>query len=1030
MNANVDDAIIAPVLRGLQVSADSIVNKLTALLADDLDQAAAATLAGRLAEVGQAAAALELLTELREGSRKVASAAVEALPEVAALLPGEAVVTWIDLTVSLNEQSGAASIKFCKESPGLVRTMGTATAGSALALALELAEQDANVALEGFRQAAGVVAAAGVETLPLWAQIGADLAKLDYVLGIEYLRRGPEILKVLASEDLKAWASVSVKLVTPNSLGKPDYMAALAFFRTSPALLGDLATPAVRRRVLALDGALANHSPEQAVEFLSEAPGWLRRIRDPQWQERVLQYGTLIAERDAAAALEYLRRAPEVIDLADPDAPALAGAGGVSAGLSPAMMDRFDKWYRGGMEVLAYNPDAARAYFAVETRKALEAIEEAASGVALRSVARVLKLFAEGLSGHPVTIRPLDESKGDGSTIALPARMRRYPSNEDNLRMYKVLTAHEAGHLEYGTYDLRLSRLADLAAQAGLRYGRAAASPPTSLEEFFQLYPHPLLIRDLWMMAEDARIEACLKAEYPGLRRDMDAVAREEVARRSLTHGMSVRELIVELLLEISATDPDEVRVPDALADVVERAWALLRVVAIPQATAEDVIRAVHRAYVLIEELTAKELPTPPDGASEDSNRPLQPRAGEEQGGAYRPVTTFTHRGVMDAARVREPEQSVGGQADEPSTPALESSRGEPTLSGGSRSQQGPRVLRDAASVPSPVEGRRESASLADDARVIPEEEAGAALPALPGMRTFLYDEWDGRIQDYRTRWCRVVEQTAPEGTEEFIGLVRSRYGGVLSLIRRYFEGIRPPALRRMRRQADGEEVDIEAVVEARVEQKAHVSSSGCVYIRRDRRDRDVAAAFLVDLSGSTGQQIGPGGARIIDVEKEGLVLLCEALEAIGDQYAVYGYSGQSRHDVQILVLKDFDERYGPSVWRRIDAVRPLVQNRDGAAIRHALRRLSERAAKVKLLVMLSDGRPLDDAYQEEYALEDTKAALREAKALGVHPFCITVDREARGYLERMYGDVCYLIIDRVESLPERLPRIYKALTT
>ncbi len=998
------------------MSADSIVNKLSALLADDLDQTVAATLAGRLAEVGHEAAALELLTELREGSRKVASAAVEALPEVAALLPGEAVVTWIDLAVSLNEQSGAASIKFCKESPGLVRAMGAATAGSALALALELAEQDANVALEGFRQAAGVAAAAGVETLQLWAQIGADLAKLDYVLGIEYLRRGPEILKVLAIEDLKAWASVSVKLVTPNSLGKPDYMAALAFFRTSPALLGDLATPAVRHRVLALDGALANHSPEQAVEFLSEAPGWLRLIRDPLWQERVLQYGTLIAERDAAAALAYLRRAPEVIDLADPDA--------------PAMLDRFDKWYRGGMEVLAYNPDAARAYFAVETRKALEAIEEAASGVALRSVARVLKLFAEGLSGHPVTIRPLDESKGDGSTIALPARMRRYPSKEDNLRMYKVLTAHEAGHLEYGTYDLRLSRLADLAAQAGLRYGRASASPPTSLEEFFQLYPHPLLIRDLWMMAEDARIEACLKAEYPGLRRDMDAVAREEVARRSLTRGMSVRELIVELLLEMSATDPDEVRVPDALADVVERAWALLRVVATPQATAEYVVRAVHRAYVLIEELTAKELPTPPDGASEDSNRPLQPRAGEEQGGAYRPVETFAHRGVMDATRVREPERGVGGQADEPSAPALESSRGEPSLSGGSRSQQWPRVLRDAASVPSPVEGRRESASLADDARVIPEEEAGAASPALPGMRAFLYDEWDGRILDYRTRWCRVVEQTAPEGTEEFIGLVRSRYGGVVSLIRRYFEGIRPPALRRMRRQADGEEVDIEAVVEALVERKAHVGASEFVYIRRDRCDRDVAAVFLVDLSGSTGQQIGPSGARIIDVEKEGLVLLCEALEAIGDQYAVYGYSGQSRHDVQVLVLKDFDERYGPSVWRRIDAVRPLVQNRDGAAIRHALRRLSERAAKVKLLVMLSDGRPLDDAYQEEYALEDTKAALREAKALGVHPFCITVDQEARGYLERMYGDVCYLIIDRVESLPERLPRIYKALTT
>src|SRR2546426_5479074 len=301
------------------MSADSIENKLTAFLEADLERMAAAELAGRLVGIGHAAAALELLTELREGSRKVASAAVEALPEVAALLPGRTVAPWIDVAVSLNVQSGAASIKFCKESPLILRAMETVVAGPALAMALELAEQDANVSLEGFRQAAGVVAAAGVETLPLWAQIGADLAKVDYVLGIEYLRRGPEILKVLAQEDLKTWASVSVKVVTPNSLGKPDYLAALAFFRTSPALLGDLATAAVRRRVLALGSVLADQSPEQAIEFLGEAPGWLRRVRDPQWQERVLQYGTLIAERDAAAALAYLRRAPEVIDLADPE---------------------------------------------------------------------------------------------------------------------------------------------------------------------------------------------------------------------------------------------------------------------------------------------------------------------------------------------------------------------------------------------------------------------------------------------------------------------------------------------------------------------------------------------------------------------------------------------------------------------------------------------------------------------------------------------------------------------------------------
>jgi len=581
------------------------------------------------------------------------------------------------------------------------------------------------------------------------------------------------------------------------------------------------------------------------------------------------------------------------------------------------------------------------------------------------------------------------------------------------------MTAHEAGHLEYGTFALQMPRLADLAAQASLRYGRALASSPESLEEFFRLYPQPLLIRDLWMMAEDARIEACLKAEYPGLRRDMEAVAREEVSKRSLSHGMSIREMVVEVLLQMSAGDPEEVRVPVALEDVVNRAWAQLRAVAQSYATAEDAVRAVHRAYVLIEELTAEEAPALPEGASEDSGQVVQPHIGEEQGGSYRPVTALAYRGAMDAERIREPQDEMSTeQADEPS------------LAGGSRSHQGPRVLREEAAVPAPVEGRSGTSSLTDDVTVVPDEGAGHVLPVLPGAKAFLYDEWDGRIQDYRTRWCRVIEQVASEGTEEFLERTRSRYGGVVSLIRRYFEGIRPPALRRMRRQADGEEVDIEAAVEALIERRARVSPSDFVYIRRDRRDRDVAAVFLVDLSGSTGQQIGPDGSRVIDVEKEGLVLLCEALEAIGDQYAVYGYSGQSRHEVQIVVLKDFEERYGPQVWRRIGAVRPLVQNRDGAAIRHALRRLSERAARVKLMMVLSDGRPLDDAYQDEYALEDTKAALREAKALGVHPFCITVDREARGYLERMYGDVCYLIIDRVESLPERLPRIYKALTT
>ena len=999
---------------------------LTTFLAQDIDRATAATISAKLAAGGHGETALELLTELRNQSRKVVAAAVGALPGVLDLLPRDEVVMWIDLAVSLNAQSGAAAVKYCQESSGCLGLLASSARGPVLRMVLELAEQEANVALEGLRHAPGVVAAAGVGVTPVWAEIGADLAKLDYVLGIEYLRRGPEILKVLAVDDLKAWAAVGLKLVVPNSLGKPDYLASLAFYRTSPMLLGDLATPAVRRRVLALGSLLADHSPEQAIGFFGEAPGWLRRIQDHGRQERVLRYGMLVAEQDAAAALAYLRRAAEVIELIGPD--------------TPNWDERFEEWYRGGMEVLAYNHEAARAYFAVETRKALAAIEQSMSGVALRGVTRYLKLFAEGLSGHAVTIRAVDDDGvGSGAspsraqskkgTIYLPARIGLYPTREENLRLYKVLTAHEAGHLEYGTYDVAIGRLQDLATQACLRYGHQPVPALGSLDDLFQLYPHPMLVRDLWMLAEDARIEACLQAEYPGLRRDMEAMAREQASGRSLTHGLTAREMVVELLLQLSAGDPDRVRVPDALEEVVGRAWALLQSVAHPHATAEAVVRAVHRAYVLIEELTASEAAATPDGAPSEPERGSEPRAGEEQGGTYRPVTNFAHRGAMDAERIRGAGEQAVQDRSEWADRNMETRR-EPTPAAGLGSAQGLRSLQETLPGGTLLPRERAPASLAADVLMVPSEGEEGGLPDLPGQRVFLYDEWDGTIQDYRTRWCRVLEQAGPEGSEAFLAQTRSTYGGVVTLIRRYFEGIRPPAFRRVRRQADGEEVDIEAAVERLVERRAQASPSEFVYIRRDRRDRDVAAVFLVDLSGSTGKQIGPGGARIIDVEKEGLVLLCEALEAIGDQYAVYGYSGRSRSEVQILVLKDFDERYGPQVWRRIDAVRPMTQNRDGAAIRHALYRLSARAARVKLLILLSDGRPLDDAYQEDYALEDTKAALQEVKARGVHPFCITVDTEAHGYLARMYGEVCYLIIDRVHSLPERLPRIYRTLTS
>jgi nitric oxide reductase activation protein len=251
----------------------------------------------------------------------------------------------------------------------------------------------------------------------------------------------------------------------------------------------------------------------------------------------------------------------------------------------------------------------------------------------------------------------------------------------------------------------------------------------------------------------------------------------------------------------------------------------------------------------------------------------------------------------------------------------------------------------------------------------------------------------------------------------------------VIRVLRRYFQGMRPPGLRRVSAQADGDDLDLDAVVARQIDRAAGVVPTDHVYIRRERRERNVAVAFLVDVSGSTSRQLPGETRRVIDVEKEGLIVLSEALEALGDAYAVYGYSGQSREQVDFLVFKEFHEGGRGQFFDRVGSIAPGQQNRDGAAIRHATSKLLAQQAKVRLLIVLSDGKPLDDAYAEEYALADTKMALREARMKGVHPFCITVDREGDDYLRRMYGDVRYMVIDRVESLPERLPKIYQRLT-
>ena len=336
---------------------------------------------------------------------------------------------------------------------------------------------------------------------------------------------------------------------------------------------------------------------------------------------------------------------------------------------------------------------------------------------------------------------------------------------------------------------------------------------------------------------------------------------------------------------------------------------------------------------------------------------------------------------------------------------------------------------RDPTGVDSPQLG---ADSAGEDAPPVPARGRNAAdVPA--AAAAFRYDEWDQDAQEYRPGWVQLREIAVLPEVSDFVAATLARYGSMLALLRRHFQALRPERLRRIRRQDAGDEIDLDALIEARVDRRAGHSPEERIYIRTEKRERDLAVAFLVDLSGSTSQNVGRTGRRVIDLEREALVLLAEALHAVGDRFAIYGFSGNTRAGAEFFVVKEFADRLDAGLLGRlggrIAALKPMAQNRDGAAIRHAAAKLKRQSARTRLLILLSDGKPLDADYVGAYAFADTRAALRECRVQGIHPYCITIDPQAGAYLAQMYGDVSYTIVDQIETLPERLPRIYRRLT-
>ena len=233
-----------------------------------------------------------------------------------------------------------------------------------------------------------------------------------------------------------------------------------------------------------------------------------------------------------------------------------------------------------------------------------------------------------------------------------------------------------------------------------------------------------------------------------------------------------------------------------------------------------------------------------------------------------------------------------------------------------------------------------------------------------------------------------------------------------------------------LKAQPQGEELDLNAWLDYHIESKTAATAEKGLFQSYRGNNRDLSCLLLADLSMSTDSHIDNDN-RIIDVVQNSLLLFGEALQSVGDNFAMYGFSSVKRSNIRFTMLKNFNENYNDHVRGRIQAITPGFYTRMGAAIRQATKVISEQKTADKLLLILTDGKPNDiDHYEGRFGIEDTHQAINEAKRLGIKPFCITIDVDAQDYLPYLFGNDGFTQILRPDQLPMRLPQLYHQLTS
>jgi hypothetical protein len=299
-----------------------------------------------------------------------------------------------------------------------------------------------------------------------------------------------------------------------------------------------------------------------------------------------------------------------------------------------------------------------------------------------------------------------------------------------------------------------------------------------------------------------------------------------------------------------------------------------------------------------------------------------------------------------------------------------------------------------------------------------------------PVSDPFHYQEWDYQIQLHRPDWATVYERRQPRGNPDDIRGIIDAYKPVAHRIKQIIDLLTPEGVQRERGLEDGDELDINAAVDAMIAIRMGEQPNTRITMRNMLKSRDLAVVVLLDLSESTNEPLNGSDKTVLQLTREASTLVATAIEGIGDPFAIHGFASDGRHDVQYYRLKDFNQHFDDEAKSRLAGMRGGLSTRMGAALRHAGNHLFRQPERRKLILLVTDGEPADiDERDPQHLRFDTKKAVEELYSQGVLTYCLTLDPHADDYVKRIFGSNNYTVVDHVDRLPEQLPALFASLT-